>query len=96
MKTSERVFQIVKKIPKGKLTTYSSLAKKAHTSPRAIGRILNSNKNLVVIPCHRVVKSDGTIGGYSKGIKIKIKLLKKEGISVKKGRIMGFSEKACF
>jgi O-6-methylguanine DNA methyltransferase len=54
---------------------------------RAVGNVLNTNKNSK-IPCHRVIKSDGKIGGYRYGIKKKIALLKKEGVLVKRRRIV--------
>jgi O-6-methylguanine DNA methyltransferase len=49
---------------------------------RAVGNILNKNRDLK-IPCHRVIRSDGKIGGYNRGIKKKIALLKKEGVKIK-------------
>lgn len=85
----ERVFRVVKKIPKGKVLTYKKVAQLA-LSPqawRAVGSILNKNKN-PKIPCHRVIRSDGKIGGYNQGTKKKIVLLKKEGIIINShGRI---------
>jgi O-6-methylguanine DNA methyltransferase len=71
----------VKKIPRGKTLTYKEVAILAGSPKawRAVGNILNRNKNLK-IPCHRVIKSDGSIGGYNRGVKIKIALLKKEGL----------------
>ncbi len=54
---------------------------------RAVGRILNSNKNLITIPCHRVVKSNGEVGGYALGTEKKIELLKKEGVEIKNGKV---------
>jgi O-6-methylguanine DNA methyltransferase len=76
-----KVLEIVKKIPKGKTLTYKEVAILAGSPKawRAVGNILNRNKNLK-IPCHRVIKSDGSIGGYNRGVKIKIALLKKEGL----------------
>jgi len=53
---------------------------------RAVGNILNKNKN-PKIPCHRVIRSDGKIGGYKYGTKRKISLLKKEGVLFRKWRI---------
>ena len=73
----------MKEIPKGKVLTYKIVAKLAE-NPRAyrtVGNILNKNKN-PKIPCHRVIKSDGKIGGYKYGVKKKIALLKKEGIII--------------
>ncbi len=80
MKTfKEKVFDIVKSIPKGKTMTYAEVAKKAGNPKayRAVGNILNKNHNSL-IPCHRVIRSDGSIGGYNKGTKKKEELLKKE------------------
>lgn len=81
------IFSLLKKIPREKVTTYRYLAEKCKTSPRAVGKILNSNKHLDKIPCYKVVMSDGKIGGYSGGIKKKIMLLKKDGIIIKKSRV---------
>jgi O-6-methylguanine DNA methyltransferase len=87
---NERVIRIVSKIPKGKTLTYKQVAKRAgnEKAARAIGNILNryyrecvSNKK-PTIPCHRVVRSDGKIGGYAKGEKEKKRLLRKEKIPV--------------
>lgn len=85
----ERVYKVVKKIPKGKVLTYAQVAK-AVGSPlafRAVGNALNKNPNLKAIPCHRVVRSDGKIGGWRGGTKKKAALLKKEGVLIKKGRL---------
>lgn len=88
MRFSDRVLEVTKKIPKGKVTTYKATAEKLGTKAyRAVGNALHNNKNPVVIPCHRVVSSDGSIGGYSRGIKKKIELLKKEGVEVKDGKV---------
>ncbi|MBN2094999.1 MAG: MGMT family protein [Candidatus Aenigmarchaeota archaeon] len=81
------VFAIVSKIPPGKVATYGQIADALGTSPRAVGRILNSNEKLVEIPCHRVVMSDGRIGGYKCGVERKIELLESEGVEVKNGRV---------
>ena len=82
---SERVYKIVSKIPKGKVLTYKQVAVLAENplAFRAVGNILNKNhdKN---IPCHRVIRSDGKIGGYNKGPKVKEKILKEEGAIFKK------------
>ncbi len=80
MKTfREKVLEIVKKIPKGKTLTYAQVAKFAGSprAYRAVGNILNKNHN-PKIPCHRVVRSDGDVGGYNKGKDEKIRLLKEE------------------
>lgn len=94
MSLRERVYELVSKIPEGKVTTYAELAKaigKPNAS-RAIGRILNRNPNPVVVPCHRVVKSTGDVGGYAYGTKKKSKLLSSEGVKISKGKIMDFDK----
>ncbi len=75
----EKVFEVVRKIPKGKTLTYKQVAEKAGSAKafRAVGNILNGNFN-PKIPCHRVVRSDGKPGGYNRGAEQKIKVLKKE------------------
>ncbi len=83
---TQKVYAVVKKIPKGKVLTYQEVAKRAGSprAYRAVGNILskNTDKN---IPCHRVVRSDGTAGGYS-GLrgKSKIDILEKEGVRLRK------------
>lgn len=94
MKFDELVFNLVKKIPTGKVTTYKEIARKLgkENSSRLIGKILNKNPKPIKIPCHRVVRSDGSIGGYKLGKRKKVILLKKEGIRINKGKINGFRE----
>lgn len=73
------VYGVVKNIPKGKVLTYKEVAEKAGNPKayRAVGNILNKNYN-PEIPCHRVIRSDGKIGGYNRGKENKIAILKKE------------------
>jgi len=83
----KRVYALVKKVPKGKVTSYSAIAKKLKSSPRAVGQALRVNPFAPVVPCHRVVKADGTIGGFSgeikgKPIQKKIAMLRKEGVVI--------------
>ena len=78
----QKVWQALTNIPKGTTITYKELAKRVG-KPRAIRAVANAvgaNKLLVKIPCHRVIRSDGSLGGYSGpgGIKSKRALLKKE------------------
>lgn len=77
---TEKVYKIVKEIPKGKTMTYKEVAILAGKPKafRAVGNILNKNFNSE-IPCHRVIRSDGKIGGYNRGGDNKIKILKDEG-----------------
>lgn len=76
----EKVYETVKKIPKGKVLTYKEVAEKIGNpkSCRAVGNVLNKNRDKSV-PCHRVIRSDGSIGGYAWGNAKKRQLLKEEG-----------------
>lgn len=92
MNLSDKIFREVSRIPKGKVVSYKFLADKFKTSPRAVAKILSTNKNPINIPCHRVIRSDKKIGGYTykkkKKPKMKIKLLKKEGVKIKNNKII--------
>lgn len=79
MDFKEKVFKVVSKIPEGRTLTYKEVAKKVGSPNafRAVGNILNKNYN-PKIPCHRVIRSDGKIGGYNRGEKNKKEILKKE------------------
>ncbi len=89
------VYKLVKQIPKGKVSTYKAIAEALESKAyRRIGRALNQNKDFNNIPCHRVINSNGYIGGYSRGINIKKKLLISEGIRFNKNnKIKNFNEK---
>lgn len=77
----DRVHSIVKSIPKGSVLTYKEVAKMAGApcAARAVGNILRKNYD-PAIPCHRVIRSDGKTGGYNRGVRKKIALLKAEGV----------------
>lgn len=79
----EKIFSIVRRIPKGKTLTYKQVAVKAGRPRafRAVGNILNTNYD-PKIPCHRVIRSDGKVGGWNRGGAKKIRLLKKEGFPI--------------
>ena len=78
-----RVLAVVAQIPKGTVLTYRQVAAKAGSphAYRAVGNVLNSNYN-PKIPCHRVVRSDGKIGGYNRGSEQKQKMLFEEGVKL--------------
>lgn len=81
MKTfKEKVLEVVAKIPKGSTLTYKQVAQKAGSSKayRAVGTIISKNYD-PKIPCHRVIRSDGKLGGYNRGIEKKRQILKEEG-----------------
>ncbi|MBI2635274.1 MAG: MGMT family protein [Parcubacteria group bacterium] len=77
----EKVFRAVRRVSKGRTATYKEIAQEAGKPKawRAIGNILNKNFD-PKIPCHRVIRSDGKIGGYNRGADKKTLLLKKEKI----------------
>ena len=81
-----KVWEEITKIPKGKTKTYKEIAINiGHpNSARAVANACGRNPYPVLIPCHRVIRSDGSLGGFSApgGIKLKKKLLKKEGFSL--------------
>ena len=83
----EKVYRLVKKIPRGRVSTYKAISEATGIHPRAVGMILHINKDPVEIPCYKIIRSDGTLGGYSKGIKKKAELLKKDGIKIKNGKV---------
>jgi methylated-DNA-[protein]-cysteine S-methyltransferase len=86
------VYNLLLKIPAGKVSTYGDLAKALGNplASREIGRILGRNPNPIRVPCHRIVMSDGKVGGYSYGSDRKRELLEKEGISFGNGIVSDF------
>ncbi len=81
----EKVYALVRKIPKGKVTTYGIIGEKLHMSPRTVGTALHLNPYEGDVPCHRVVNREGRIApGFAfGGIGAQRKLLEKEGIEFK-------------
>ena len=87
----DRVYKLCKRVPKGRVTTYKILAEKLGTRAyRAVGTAMKKNPYAPEVPCHRVVSSDGGIGGFASGVKKKIKMLEREGVRVRNNRIMDF------
>lgn len=89
MEFKQKVYNICKQIPKGKVTTYKIIAEKLNTKAyQAVGNALRKNPYKEV-PCHRVVKSNGEVGGFrgSKDNKEKARLLIKEGLEIKNNKI---------
>ena len=81
---AEKVYRVVKKIPKGKVATYGQVARLAGNprAPRAVGAYMRTNPHAPIVPCHRVVASNGALTGYSGsgGVRGKKKLLQAEGV----------------
>lgn len=91
---ARRVWKAMLKIPRGKVATYQTIARLAGSShaSRAVGNACNQNPFAPNVPCHRVVASNGTLGGYALGPAKKIALLKCEGIVVRKNKIVDFEK----
>ena len=99
MTLSTKVYKKLLQVPRGKITTYGDLAKAVglKNRQRAVGTMMKKNPFPVIVPCHRVVKSDGKIGEYVYGVSVKSKMLAEEGIKIKDGKIIDFDkEKFCF
>jgi methylated-DNA-[protein]-cysteine S-methyltransferase len=88
---SEQIYDLTSQIPNGKVTTYGVIARRLRKprAARAVGRVLAANPHPIVVPCHRVVRGDGTLGGYSggKGIETKVELLQSEGVDIQEGKV---------
>ena len=91
MTFSQKVYKVVSKIPAGKVMTYKQVAEKAGSprAYRAVGTLMKNNPDKKSIPCHRVVCSDGSMGGYAFGGEdAKKKSLVSEGIEFKGNRVL--------
>tara|TARA_Y100001960_G_C14050522_1_gene529545 strand:+ start:73 stop:525 length:453 start_codon:yes stop_codon:yes gene_type:complete len=77
-----KIWKELRKIPYGKTRSYGDIAKIVKTSARYVGNVCGQNKHLLIVPCHRVIRGDGSLGGFSApgGINIKKRLLKMEKI----------------
>ncbi len=94
MINSAKLYELLSEIPKGKVTTYKELAQKLKTKGyRAVGQIVGANPNAPKVPCHRVVRSDGGLGGYAFGLDKKIAILTKEGVKISDGKVVEFEKK---
>ena len=95
MNLDKKIYIKLLEVPEGMVTTYLELSNAVglKNGQRAIGKIMNKNKHPVIIPCHRVVKSDGQVGGYAYGENVKTNMLSKEGIEIKDGKIVNIKTK---
>lgn len=95
---AKKVYSLISTIPVGKISTYKYVAQTMNTKAyQAIGQVLRCNPFAPEVPCHRIVASDGKIGGFAgkrtgENIKKKIALLKKEGVEVANGKVMDFEK----
>ena len=93
MNFNETVWKLCSKIPSGRVSTYKEIAVALNTKAyRAVGSALNKNPFAPSVPCHRVVNSDGRVGGFASGTENKIKMLRKEGVIVTKGKVDNFEK----
>ena len=99
----ESCYKVLKKVPKGEVTTYREIARALNSKAyRAVGSAMHNNpyafpaargraggqiSNADLVPCHRVINSNGSVGGFFSGAKDKIKLLKSEGVEVINNKI---------
>lgn len=91
---SQKLYDLLCEIPRGCVTTYKELAKKLKTKGyRAVGQIVGANPNAPKVPCHRVVRSDGGLGGYAFGLPKKIEILAAEGVKISDGKVTDFEKK---
>jgi methylated-DNA-[protein]-cysteine S-methyltransferase len=95
MKTfTEKCHEKIRQIPRGKVTTYSEVAKALNTKAiRAVGSAMKKNKDIPRTPCHRVIKTNGEIGEYIHGTEEKKRILKSEGLEIEGKKIKDFKNK---
>jgi len=84
----QRCYALLEQIPKGKVSTYAEIARALNSKAyRAVGSAMANNDQLITRPCHRVICSDGRIGGYALGTDKKIELLLQEGVYIVDGKV---------
>jgi len=94
MDITEYTYYLVRQIPKGRISTYGAVAEALGNKgyARAVGKYMNKNPNADTMPCFKIVKSDGSLGGFGLGIEDKIRRLSDDGIEVKDGKIVNFKK----
>jgi len=87
------VYEVVKQVPRGRVTTYKLIAAAVGVpgSSRAVGNALGRNCDPDAVPCYRVVRSDGGVGGFRWGVEEKVRRLRRDGIVVECGRVVDMS-----
>ncbi len=88
----KKIYKKLLQVPSGRITTYAELSRSIglEHGQRLIGQVMKKNLFPVIVPCHRVVRSNGDIGGYAFGVNIKKNMLSKEGICIKNNKIENF------
>ena len=94
MKLAEKIYRKLLEVPPGYVTTYGDLAKAINlkNGQRVVGQIMKNNPFPVIVPCHRGVKSDVTVGGYAYGSERKKHMLAKEGLEINDDKILDFKK----
>ncbi len=93
MNFNQQCYDLISQIPKGNLCTYKQIADCLNTKAyRQVGKVMSKNPDPIIVPCHRVINSNGLVGGFSLGFDIKIILLKNEGIKIKKGKVVDYKK----
>jgi methylated-DNA-[protein]-cysteine S-methyltransferase len=89
---AERCYAVLRLVPAGRVTTYQELAHAIGSRAyRAVGSAMRKNPFAPQVPCHRVVRGDGSLGGYAKGPRAKERLLRSEGVQITNGKVVDFS-----
>lgn len=86
---ADSVYRALRRVPKSSVTTYAALARAVGKprAARAVGNALNKNPFSPLVPCHRVVRSDGRVGGFASGTRKKAALLVREGVQIRHRKI---------
>lgn len=88
---NQRCYELLKQVPKGKVTTYKAIANALGTKAyQAVGNAMNQNPDPIIVPCHRVVTTAGELGGYAFGGEKKRLLLETEGVLIVENRVVDF------
>lgn len=89
---NEQCYQLLNNVPKGRVTTYKAIAQALNSNAyQAVGNAMHRNPNPFTTPCHRVVNSDGRLGGFVFGSERKLELLRSEGIVIVNDKVQNFS-----
>lgn len=89
----QQCYKLLRQIPRGKVVTYADIAHQlGGKAYQAVGSAMAKNPDLITLPCHRVVKSNGFVGHYVLGTEEKIKLLETEGVTILQGKIVNFHQ----
>jgi len=90
----ERCYALLRQIPKGRVSSYREIAQALECKAyRAVGNAMNKNPYpKEEYPCHRILKSNGSVGGYASGTEKKIEMLRAEGLEIEEERVIGFDD----